>query len=236
MSKIGESRAAADAERTKVTTTITQNEAARPLVGEALRHVTEALGKVPDDAKLAEVQRQLTEQQKDMEAGSASLQAKLTELATVVANADAQLKDLNSQLEGAGKESAAAAEQVTTLQSQNEQGTKTLADAQTAAAPAEAELVTAQQAVARWTGELAFRDQMAALQKELDEAGKMAAARRAELDLASKQLTDAQSTASAAQKQVDEAAQGVDAVTAKIRAAQTAAQNERHAGHWRDAA
>ncbi len=222
VNKIGQSRTANDAERTKVATTISQNEAARPLVGEALRHVVEALGKVPNDAKLAEVQRQLTEQQKIMEDGSASLQTKLAELTTAIANDDAQLKSLNAQLEEAGKESAAAAEQLKTLQSQNEQVAKALAAAQQAAVPAEAELAAAQQAVVRWTDEIAFRDQMAALHKELDAASKLAAARQAELDQANKQLSAVQSLASAAKKQADDAAQGVDAVTAKIRAAQSA--------------
>ena len=224
VNKIGQARTVADAERTTVATTITQNEAARPLVGEALRQVTEALGKLPTDAKLAEVQKQLTEQQKVMDDGSTSLKTKFAELTTVVANADAQLKDMNAQLEGVNKESAAAAEQVKAMQTVKDQSAKVLADAQTAAAPAEAELVAAQQAVARWTGEIAFRDQMAALQKELDAAAKMAAARQAELDQANQQLSAVQSTASAAKKLVDEAALGVDAATAKIRAAQTAAK------------
>ncbi len=221
VNKIGQARAAAEAEGTKVAATISQNEAARPLVGEALRQVTEALAKVPNDAKLTEVQRQLTEQQKVMDDGSTSLKTKFAELATAVANADAQLKDLNAQLEGVNKESAAAAEQVKTLQSQKDQSAKALADAQTAAAPAEAELAAAQQAVVRWTGEIAFRDQMVALRKELDAASQLAAARQAELDQASKQLTAAQSTESAAKKQAEEAALGVDAATAKIRSAQT---------------
>jgi Planctomycete cytochrome C/WD domain, G-beta repeat len=221
VNKIGQARAATEAERVKVTTTISQNEAARPLVGEALRQVTEALGKLPNDAKLAEVQRQLTEQQKAMEGGSAGLQAKLTELATAVANADVQLKAMNAQLEGINKEAAAAAEQAKASQTQKEQAAKALADAQKAAQPAEAELAAAQQAVARWKDEIAFRDQMAALRKELDAASKLAAARQAELDQANKQLSSVQSAASAAKKQADEAAKGVDAVAAKIRAART---------------
>ncbi len=221
VSKIGQARSAAETERTQFATTLSQNEAARPLVDGALRHVIEALGKVPNDAKLAEVQRQLTEQQKTMTEGSASLQAKLGNLVTVIANDEAQLKALNAQLEGAGKESAAAAEQLKTLQALYDQVAKALAAAQQAAGPAEAELAAAQQAVTRWTDEIAFRDQIAALQKELDAANKVAAARQVELDQANKQLSDVQSIASAAKQQADEAAQGVDAVSAKIRAAQT---------------
>lgn len=218
---IDEARAAADAERNKIAITITQNEAARPLVGEALRQVTEALGKVPTDAKLAEVQKQLTEQQKVMEAGAAAYQTKLGELANTIANADAQLKTLNAQSEAIGKESAAAAEQLKAAQAQHEQTAKALAAAQQAAAPVEAELSAAQQAVARWTDEIAFRDKIAALQKELDAAKKTSTDQQAALEAAGKQLAAAQASANAAKKQADDAAKGVDAVVAKIREAQT---------------
>src|SRR4029079_5431536 len=44
-------RAASDAERTKIAASIQQNESARPSVAEALRHLTEAIGKLPNDAK-----------------------------------------------------------------------------------------------------------------------------------------------------------------------------------------
>lgn len=218
---VDDARAAAEAERNKIATTITQNEAARPLVAEALRQVTEALGKVPTDAKLAEVQKQLTEQQKVMEAGAAAYQAKLSELANTIANADAQLKTLNAQSEAIGKEAAAAAEQLKAAQAQHDQAAKAFAAAQQAAGPVEAELAAAQQAVARWTDEIAFRDKIAALQKELDAAKKTAIDQQAAFDAAGKQLAAAQASAGAAKKQADDAAKGVDAVVAKIREAQT---------------
>lgn len=218
---VDEARAVAEAERNKIAATITQNEAARPLVGEALRQVTEALGKVPTDAKLAEVQKQLTEQQKVMEAGAAAFQTKLSELTSAIANADAQLKSLNAQSEAIGKEAAAAGEQLKAVQAQHDQAAKALAGAQQAAAPLEAELAAAQQAAARWTDEIAFRDKIAALQKELEAARKVAADQQAAVDEAAKQLAAAQSSADAAKKQAEDAAKGVDAVAAKIREAQT---------------
>lgn len=217
---VDDARAAADAERAKVSTTISQNEAARPLVAEALLHITEALGKVPNDAKLLDVQKQLTDQQKAMESNATALNAKVAELTTAVTNADAQLKDLNSQLEAANKQAAATAEQLKAAQAQHEQAAKALATAQQAAAPVEAELTAAQQAVARWKDEIAFRDKIAALQKELDASRKAAAEKQAAADQAGKQLASAQSTADAAKKQADEAAKGVDAAIEKIRAAQ----------------
>ena len=219
--QVGQARAAADAERTKVAATISQTDAARPLVAEALRQVTEALGKLPKDAKLVEVQRLLTEQQKALETGSSGLQAKLAEFTTAVTTADARLKETNARLETVGKESAAVDEQVKSLDAQSKQTAAALDAARKAAQPAEAELVAAQQAVARWQGEIAFRDQMAALQKELEAARKVAADREAELDKASEQLAAVQSTVNAAKTKVDEASHGVDAVSAKITAARS---------------
>lgn len=218
---VDDARAAADAERVKTAITISQNEAARPLVGEALRHITEALGKVPNDAKLLEVQKQLTDQQKAMEGSATALQAKIADLTTAVTNADAQLKDLNAQSEAANKQAAATAEQLKAAQAQHDQAAKALATAQQAAAPVEAELAAAQQAVARWKDEIAFRDKIAALQKELDASRKAAADKQAAADQAGKQLAAAQSSADAAKKQAEEAAKGVDAAIGKIRAAQT---------------
>ena len=87
-------RAASDGERAKIAATISQLQDARPLVAEALRHLTEALGKLPDDAKLVEVQRELTEQLQTMEAQAADLQAKLAELAAALTAHDNKLKDL----------------------------------------------------------------------------------------------------------------------------------------------
>ena len=55
--QISAARAASDAERTKAVTSIQQIEAAKPSVAEALRHLTEALGKLPNDAKLTATQR-----------------------------------------------------------------------------------------------------------------------------------------------------------------------------------
>jgi hypothetical protein len=221
-SKIGQARAAAEAQHTKIANMISQNEAARPLVAEALKQVTEAIAKVPDDAKLAEVQRQLTEQQKVMEGGSTDLQAKLAELATAVANADVQLKDINAKLEAAGKASSAAAEQVKTLAAQNDEQAKSLAAAQQAAGPAEAELANAQQAVARWQGEIAYRDQMVLLQAELEAARKVAAERQAELDKADQQLKAANEVVTSATSKRDEASRNIEALNAKISEARAA--------------
>jgi hypothetical protein len=223
-SKIGQSRAAAEAERAKTASLISQNEEARPLVAEALKQVTEAIAKVPNDAKLAEVQQRLTEQLKVMEGGSKDLQSKVVELTAAVANADAQLKEINTQLDAAGKESAAAAEKVKAEQTQFDKVQTTFAEAEKAAQQADAELGAAQSAVARWQGEIAFRDEMAALTKELDAARKLAADRQAELDQANKQLAASQSMADTAKKQADDAAQDVAAISAKMEAARKTAR------------
>jgi mono/diheme cytochrome c family protein/predicted nucleic acid-binding Zn-ribbon protein len=219
--KTSQARTAAEAERAKTSTTISQNEAARPLVGEALRQVVEAVSKAPNDQKLASVQKQLTEQLKTMERSTADLNTKIAELNTNIVNADAQLKTLNAQLESVNKESASASEKLKGLQSQSEQAAKSLAAAQKAVSPAEAALAACHREVARWKDEIAFRDQIASLQSELDSANKVVAARQADLDKANKQLADVQSNVNAVKKQFDAAAGGADAVTAKIRAARS---------------
>src|SRR6185295_19007257 len=99
-----QARTAAEAERAKTSTNVSQNEAARPLVGEALRQMVEAVSKAPTDQKLSSVQKQLTEQLKSMEQNTTSLNAKLAELTASITNADAQLKMLNAQLESVNKE------------------------------------------------------------------------------------------------------------------------------------
>jgi hypothetical protein len=220
-SKLSQARAAADGERAKTVELIAQNEAARPLVAEALRQVTEAIAKVPNDANLAEAQKQLTEQQQVMEGGSAELKAKVAELAAAVANADGQIKEVQARTEKAAMQSAAAAERVKSLQAESEQRAKTLADAQDAAKPAEAALADAQKSASRWQDEIAFRDRMAALQKELENARKIAAERQATLNEANKKLADSQSTANSAKQQADAAMAEEAAITAKIQAARS---------------
>jgi predicted nucleic acid-binding Zn-ribbon protein len=214
--QIAAARAATDAERTKAVTNIQQIEAAKPSVAEALRHLTEALGKLPNDAKLTAAQQALTDELKGMEINSTALQTKVTELTAALTAADARLKDTNARLEAANKDVASAAEQVKSLEAESQKLTATLLAAQKAAAPAEKELADANGAVARWQNEIAFRDQMAVLAKDLEAARKLAADRQAELDKAKQQLAAVQTTVNAAKAKVDEASHGVDAVSEKI--------------------
>ncbi len=218
---IEKSRAESDAERTKIATTLAQVQDAHPLVAESLRHVTEALGKQPDDAELVEVQRQLTDKLKTMETQVTDFQAKTAELTTAVTAADEQLKKARPPLETANKAAAAAAERVKTIEAQSQQLAAALEAARKAAQPAEAELAQAKQNLARWQDEIAFRDQMAALQTELEAARKMAAERQAEVEKASEQLSAAQAVVDAAKAKLDEASRGIDAVTAKVQAARS---------------
>ena len=217
--QISAARAASDAERTKAVTSIQQIESAKPSVAEALRHLTEALGKLPNDAKLTATQRALTDELKGMEANSTGLQTKVTELAAALTAADARLKETNARLQAANKDVAAAAEHVKSLEAESQKLAATLLAAQKAASPAEKELADASHAVARWQDEIAFRDQMAALVKDLDAARKVAADRQAVLNKANQQLAAVQSTVNSAKAKVDEASHGVDAVSAKIQQA-----------------
>jgi uncharacterized phage infection (PIP) family protein YhgE len=107
--QITESRTASDTERGKVATSLAQLHDARPLVNEALRHLTEAVGKAADDAALAEAHRLVTEKLKAMETRAAELQAKNDELSSAVSAADVKLKDAAARLESARKELATVA-------------------------------------------------------------------------------------------------------------------------------
>ncbi|MEX2310766.1 MAG: c-type cytochrome domain-containing protein [Pirellulales bacterium] len=219
ISQIGESRAASDGERAKISTTIAQVQDAHPLVAEALRHLTEALGKQPDDAKLVEVQRQLTEHLQTMETQAADLQTKLAELAAAVTAADDTLKETSAQLEAVNKSASVAEERVKAIETESQQLTTALESARQAAQPAEAELAQAQQDAARWQDEIAFRDQMAALKNELEAARKLADERQMEVDKATEQLAAAQAVVDSAKANRDEASRTVDAVSIKVQAA-----------------
>jgi hypothetical protein len=217
--QVSAARAASDADRTKAVTTIQQIEAAKPLVAEALRHLTEALGKLPNDAKLTASQKELTDEIKAMEVNSTGLQTKVTELSAALTAADARLKETNARQETISKEVTAFTEQVKVLETESQKLAAALHAAEKAAAPAEKELADASHAVARWQDEIAFRDQIAALMKDLDAARKVAADRQAVLDKANQQLAAVQSTVSAAKAKVDEASNAVDAANAKIQQA-----------------
>lgn len=221
VTQISTARAASDAERTKAATSVQQIESAKPSIAEALRHLTEALGKIPNDAKITAAQTVLTEQLKAMETNSAGMQAKIAELTAAINAADAKLKEPNARLEAANKEVAAAADQVKSLEAESQKLAAALDAARKAAAPAEKELADANRAVARWQDEIAFRDQMAALQNELEAVRKVAADRQAELDKANAQLATVQTTVNGAKAKVDEASKGVDAVTTKIQQARS---------------
>ena len=191
--QINAARAASDAERTKAATSIQQIESAKPSVAEALRHLTEALGKLPNDAKLAAAQQALNEQLKVMETASTGLQTKDDRVDR--GHHRHGCKTQGSQRaprSGQQRSVAAAAEQVKSLEAQIQKLTAALDAAQKSGRPAEAELADANRAVARWQDEIAFRDQMAALQKDLDAARKVAADRQAELDKANQQLAAVQ--------------------------------------------
>ncbi len=214
-------RIASDAERTKAAANVQQIESAKPSVAEALRHLTEALGKLPNDAKLAAVQRGLTDQLKSLETSSTTLQSKVSELTVAISAADAKLKDANTRLEAARKETAAASERMKSLEAEAQKLASAFHSAQKAAAPAEKELAAANREVARWQDEIAFRDQMAVLNKDLEAARKVAADRQTDLDKANQQLAAVQSTVNSAKSKVDEASHGVDAVTEKIQQARS---------------
>ena len=152
-------------------------------MAESLRHVTEALGKQPDDAELVGVQRQLTDKLKAMETSNNRISSKScgTDEYDHGCGRTAQESPMQP-LEVKNKEAAAAAERVKSIEAQSQQLTAALDAARKAAQPVEAELAQAKQNADRWQNEIAFRDQIVALQTELEAARKVAAERQAEVE------------------------------------------------------
>jgi predicted nucleic acid-binding Zn-ribbon protein len=218
-SQLTQSRTASDTERNQKATKFTQIQGAMPLISEALRHLTEALAKLPDDKTQAEIHKQLTEKLQKMEAESVELRAKIDELTTTIDTADAKLTETSTGLEAAGKAATAAAERLAALKSQADALVAATEAARQAAQAAEGQVVEAQRQVERWQGEIAFRDRIASLQAQLEGARQAAAERQAEVDKANQELAAVQSTAGAATAKLEEASRGVEQVSAEIRAA-----------------
>ncbi len=217
--QLTQARAANDAERTTAAGTVVQVQSAHTLIGESLRHLTEALGQLPGDAGLTELQNELTAQSKALETRSAELQKKIADLTQAMNDADTKLSDLKATAEAASSELAPANERVGELQKQAEGLTSARDAARQPAQAAEAEVAKAQAAVARWQDEIAFRDRIAVLQAQLDATNKTAAEREAELQKAQEQLAAAKSAADAATAKVTEATSSIEQVQAEIRKA-----------------
>jgi hypothetical protein len=219
VNELTQARAGNDAERTKLAGELANVAAAQLAVAEALRHLTEALGKLPQDADLAAVHRQLTQQLAAGESRSKELQTKLGELSAAIDAADVKLNEANAALETSRKELAVATERVAGLKSKSDAATKAVEAARQAAKPIEAEVTRLQQAVARWRDEIMFRDRLAEFHAKLDAANELAAQRQAEVQLANEQLTAAKSAADAAAAKLDEATRGIEQLQAEIRKA-----------------
>jgi chromosome segregation ATPase len=217
--QLAQSRAATDAERTTAATTLAQVKSASSLVGESLRHMTEALGALPGDAELTALQSQLTERSKALEARSAELQTKITESTSTIEAADAKLSDMNTILSASRKELETATQKLSGLQKQAADSAAAVEAAREPAKTAEAEVAKFQAQVTRWQGEITFRDKIAALQAQLESAAKTAAEREAGLQKAQEQLAAAKSSVDAASAKLHEATSGVEQVQAEIRQA-----------------
>jgi len=224
--QVSDSRTANEAERSKVAAALAQLQEAQPLVAEALRHLTEAVGKAPTDTTLSDAQRQLAEKLKAMETNVTELQVKSDELTATIGAADSTLKETNSRLDAARRELRALAQRVAELQSQSQKLAAIVDAARKVAEPALAEVAQATRDVERWESEIAFRDLMAALEADLADARALAASRQTELDQANEQLTAAQSAVSSATVKRDEASATVHAIQANIQAARNAKQTK----------
>jgi hypothetical protein len=214
-----QSRATNEAERTQIGEQLAKIHAAQPAVAEALRHLTEALGKLPQDAELASLHRQLTEQLAATQARSREHQAKIAELTATIENLDAKLHELNAAVEAARTELSAATARHAATQQPLANALAAADAARQAAQSAEADVAQHRQAVARWQDEIAFRDRIAEFQAKLNAANKLAAQRQAEVDQANEQLRAAKSVADAAGAKLDEATRGVEQIEAEIKKA-----------------
>lgn len=215
--EVTQTRAALETERTQVGNELGNLQAAQPAIAEALRHLTEALGKLPQDAGLTALHQKLTEQLNGGDARAKEHQLKLAELAAAVQTADVQLSEVNAGVEAARKELEAAVARVDAARGPLENALKAAADARLAAQVAESAVAQQQQAVARWQDEIAFRDRLADLQARLIAANKLTEERQAELDRANEQLAAAKASADAVAAKRAEAAQGVEQLEAEIR-------------------
>ncbi|HJQ80190.1 MAG TPA: c-type cytochrome domain-containing protein [Lacipirellulaceae bacterium] len=217
--QLAQSRAASDTERTNAATTLAQVRSAHSLVGESLRHMTEALAALPGDAELTALQNQLTERSKALETRAAELQTKITELTATMEATDTKLNDTNTALEASRKELEAATQKVSGLQKQAGDLAAAAEAARQPAKAAEAEVAKLQAGVARWQDEIAFRDKISALQAQLDSAAKAAAEREAELQKAQEQLAAAKTSVDAASAKLSEATTSIGQLEADIRRA-----------------
>jgi predicted nucleic acid-binding Zn-ribbon protein len=217
--QLTQARAATDAERTNAAATLAKVQNANSLVGESLRHMTEALAALPGDAELTALQNQLTERSKALETRAAELQTKITESTSTIEATDAKLNDANRALESSRKELEAATQKVSGLQKQASDLTAAAETALQPAKVAEAEVANLQAEVARWQDEIAFRDKIAALQTQLDAAAKAASEHEAEVQKAQEQLAAVKATVDAASAKLNEANAGIEQLQSEIRQA-----------------
>jgi hypothetical protein len=218
-SELEKQRASQDAERTKIASELANLEAARPAVAEALRYLTEAIGRLPQDSELAGVHRQLTERLASAESRVKEGQVRHAELTAAIQLADTKAREANASLEAPRQELTAAVERLTKLQQTQETAAKSAEAARQATHAMEAERVRIEQSVARWGDEIAFRDRMVRIEANLDAANKLVAERQAEVEKANEQLAGAQSAADSAIANLNEAAKSIEQLQAERRKA-----------------
>ncbi len=190
---------------------------ARGLVDESLVKLRQALESLPGDEALT---------------------AQADGLAARVAQFDAEIGDLNGQiaaLKAAAEESVsqvvATNEKVTTQQTVVQALTTRMDQAAAEFVPLaaqrdemagqvagiQASLETARAELARWTGEVAFIEQLVQLDQRKNAAEEFASEHQAKLDAANLALAEAQAVADAAQAEVTEARQSVEEIESEIR-------------------
>jgi predicted nucleic acid-binding Zn-ribbon protein len=219
VNELTQSRAATDAQRAKAVGELTKTQAAHPAVAEALRHLTEALGKLPQDTELVALQQQLTEQLSSLEVRAKEYQAKIAELTAAIDAVDSRLNESNAALETSRTELATTAARVAATQDPLTKAMAAAEAARRAAEKAEAEVTQHQHALTRWQNEIAFRDAMVEFQVKLETANTLAAERQRDVEQANQQLATAKAAADGAVAKLQEATQGVEHIEAEIRKA-----------------
>ena len=214
--QLSQTRAANDKERIKYAEKLEQIAASRPLISESLRHLTEASEKLPEDAKLTEIFDQLSKRLSGMEAESTELRKKIDDLTVAIDGNGASLTKTNLHLEVAHREAATANERVAAMKKQAAALAAAAESTRQATQAASDQVAEAERQVARWQGEIEFRDRIQVLQAKLQAAKHLAAERQAGVEKADSNLADAQSKVASARSELDQANRSIDQIYAEI--------------------
>ncbi len=189
---------------------------ARTLVAESLSKLREAIERVPDDPALATQIEALAQRVVGFETEIASLQTELTTAQQMSQDSGSQVVAANEQLvpQQTLVDNATVAVQQATAALQPLTSRRDELNAQVSAM--QASLVSVENDVQRWTGEIAFVQQLAELDQRMIAAQDQVQQQQAKLDAANQKLAEARAAADAVQADVEQASQAVQQIQVEI--------------------